>query len=1653
MPRVLVGETPEEARRKARAVPAPVSPAATPTPTPSPVEPEPAVTPTPSPVVPAEEPRGRIRAEQETAPVPPTPEEEYAEAYPFHRPALPVLTAAEREQVLLEKAFWDKRAEKAADERLRSFWATFRTWKPTSVRAAESERDAFANFMEGAGGVALPKGQAEDIHDAYQNVFLATKNMEALIAHFKNDYPEVYTDLEREATGYTVNVATLDPQKSVIDAMNSISEEHPDDYTTFLGTEDGLTELFQRSVVGALAPPGFGEMTLLAPGETGSELIRSALPEGRLTEILANTVEMALDPTFIAMMAIFPPAGLAAKGRMIGELSFGFASGEEIAEETGVVPPWVGGLVGGGLAPIASRWGQGFTRGALKSVLEGAAENPVAGQAATEMLRDRAVVVSGLKEMETALGLKTRPAAPSAIAIEAAVAEKGVTTQDLAVRRIQLLGQEGAETGNAILSARRATAEATLVRAGRGSLKQAEQDLAEANRVFTKRVRPTEDPTTLREMEEIAQGRFYESAGMATAREEAESAREHGLYLMEKAILEAESAVADARYYVSHAAASAKGKPLPPVAGAADPMLTTGQTETMINALIERPEAQDLLRKIAGMMDNVPGAKRLVDITNRMAVVKKPHIRAAVGWMLGKSWQDAQLQVSLATLRQRGTVFRDNAVGQIWLPKEVGQVKPRFGRGPGDWIAGGDVFEDVMRGGKKYLGRLTEEQLSALNEAKLIMDVRTRAAEAATGTKIAVREVHWPRFRQDPVDKRYLVFAGGGGRGVPALHQRSFENMQEAILEHGLRYKPGFVKQVELYAQGMERITRDAIAGKALRAAGVMKPAAITGYEQWTAVSLGRGFPKWVQREGAKAVPRHEVINQKLWTDIQTIIGPPTKNPLITIPNKINSVLRLLLTGSMDTGVGALQMATIAFAFPEAFAESWARGMYTAIVDPNAVYRFMARSPAAQRAGAYALNMGVDSEFFEGTRVIGQAVPQFGRAQPVLDVMTYPARLFIRRMQLGFEAPLLYGRILAFDGMADAASGVRRATMAGIRERRGGLVAPKEPATKLSRVALRAAGGPAPLEGKALHDELFRLARFTDTLLGQPKLGGIVGTRQAQFESAWVWFATRYTRSILGTLSYTAGRGYTPAQARIIMAKMFLGGAATISGIIAGIGKLQGKSKEEIIDQIKVALNPLSGKKYMSIPIGGTWFGQGGAYRSLGMAIAGLADKENWNFDEWGESTQGFAKLPNGLWDNPFFKPILARTSPTTGMLSDFIKGEDFIGHAVDYRTFVDDPMRALWYLGDIAAPITVDAYLQGHGDWQQRLPGAAFEFFGGRSSPETAFEALSVVRDRVSQDLYGVGYDDDKLEFNSVAQQRINDHPDVRAVEEGRVRPIQDKRVQTAWDKYHKQEEAVRGDYSTKKEELDGMVRDGRIDGRTYKRKYGDLQSEEFHELKGIRATLGITFEDKEPPEGSVDFARAAYYDVDLDGKDEDGNFIYYNPETGEYDWEAFYAAREAALAGLSTADREDMEWSFRYHTTELRRDFRTAFDDIIVASGYLDTREVVAESLGLSIDTLKELIVENLQAEGKRAAASDVWYHLDRILNSERKRLGRSSLSDFRKTLRENNVLLDVELFRQGLVSTARTQAAVAEAKALQAEYPGRAYFIPSLAKDASK
>ena len=609
----------------------------------------------------------------------------------------------------------------------------------------------------------------------------------------------------------------------------------------------------------------------------------------------------------------------------------------------------------------------------------------------------------------------------------------------------------------------------------------------------------------------------------------------------------------------------------------------------------------------------------------------------------------------------------------------------------------------------------------------------------------------------------------------------------------------------------------------------------------------------------------------------------------------------------------------------------------------------------------------------------------------------------------------------------------------------------------VNRTLGRMAGGPGKLEGEAFHQEMFRTARFVDTMLGQPKLGGIVLPVQQQVESSFVFFAARYTRSIFGVASYAMGRGFAPAQARVMLAKMVMGGAATYAGLVYAKGERDGLSQKQILENIKEGLNPLSGKKFMSMQLGGDWFGPGGAYRSIMQLIIGLGDKKNWEFEEYDSK----------LWDNPVVRGIRTRTTPITGTFMDFMEGEDFLGYPIEIAAMADNPKAFLSYIIDNNAPITFDALLQDM-RWSVDTPRFIAEFFGLRTSPETQFEAESAVMDRVSMDIFHEPYE--SFEHNLLAQDIIKSHPAVQLVTNGPLRRLRPRERDETFDRWDDSRQAIRDTDNERKLELDAFVtgtdqfpdlfeipQTAGMDGKVYRDEYSKQAASTFNQISGLGTGFGFEFSDEDAPVGSVDAIMSEYFDRDIEE--------YTDPRTDVVDWDSWFADGDAILGRLPEKWKVPADEFLHKNSTKIKQSFTDKFDEIIKPTGYFRVREAVANQLGqvygapvpgAFLETIENQVIKEFTEQGFNTSPFKIGNEVEDILDGLLK-LGNGnalSIADQRNLMREDDADLDVELYRQGYVNSLRSVTAQnLIQRYMETDRPRMGYFNAPLAASIQK
>ncbi|KKL45086.1 hypothetical protein LCGC14_2359200, partial [marine sediment metagenome] len=341
---------------------------------------------------------------------------------------------------------------------------------------------------------------------------------------------------------------------------------------------------------------------------------------------------------------------------------------------------------------------------------------------------------------------------------------------------------------------------------------------------------------------------------------------------------------------------------------------------------------------------------------------------------------------------------------------------------------------------------------------------------------------------------------------------------------------------------------------------------------------LGPGFGK-------------ELLEPEAAKVMQDIIGPGIGGKVgkgLRASTWIASVPRFVVTGMMDVGQFFIQGATLLATDPA----NWSRAVghsLVSLVSPEHWSNFLKNSPEAIEAARYGIGRG-GIEFLEITKrsaALGRA-PGAGVLKAVFGAAPRSFETFIEG-----------SRIFNFNSLA-------RVQKAGVGRAAEGV---------LPTVGRAAAG----LSKPQLEGELYRLAGYVKTKLGTTDLMGLgLSVTQRQVESAFLLYSPRYTRSVFGMLGWAMSNGVPARDAQRALGTMLFGGLSAFYGF----ARAAGLSHEEAIERI----NPTSGGKFLSLPMGGNEYGFGSSYRaSLGF-LGQLIREDNLDLNTWAST------------DNPIFK-------------------------------------------------------------------------------------------------------------------------------------------------------------------------------------------------------------------------------------------------------------------------------------------------------------------------------------------------------------------------------------------------------------------------------
>ncbi|MBC8274116.1 MAG: hypothetical protein H8E40_04015, partial [Chloroflexi bacterium] len=250
--------------------------------------------------------------------------------------------------------------------------------------------------------------------------------------------------------------------------------------------------------------------------------------------------------------------------------------------------------------------------------------------------------------------------------------------------------------------------------------------------------------------------------------------------------------------------------------------------------------------------------------------------------------------------------------------------------------------------------------------------------------------------------------------------------------------------------------------------------------------------------------------------------------------------------------------------------------------------------------------------------------------------------------------------------------------------------------------------------------QLDDLARTLDRMTGvmsMERLG--IGLSQRQFESAWIFFAPRYTRagfSIMGDMLLKGG--ITGAEARTAMAGFMGGGLTMYMGACHALGQ-------------QPNFDPRSAR-FMTVEIAGRHIGVGGFQYSMMRFLANVAATAV-------EDPGMLSPLNLSRFDNPFYKFMYSKAAPLTGTL---------MGLAIEHRNYFGEPFESpadyMAFLADKITPIAMQPMMPWAEEEGALTPTTFVAEMGGlRTFPESDWERRNDLRDKLAQDQYGMTWDE----------------------------------------------------------------------------------------------------------------------------------------------------------------------------------------------------------------------------------------------------------------------------------------------------------------------
>lgn len=317
-----------------------------------------------------------------------------------------------------------------------------------------------------------------------------------------------------------------------------------------------------------------------------------------------------------------------------------------------------------------------------------------------------------------------------------------------------------------------------------------------------------------------------------------------------------------------------------------------------------------------------------------------------------------------------------------------------------------------------------------------------------------------------------------------------------------------------------------------------------------------------------------------------------------------------------------------------------------------------------------------------------------------------------------------------------------------------------------------------------------------------------------------------------------------------------------------------------------------------------------------------------------------------------------SKLSPQAGLIVDLLIGSTFIG---DDMTLSRSGVQTQ-FLNRLAPMAWQDLYdaitLQGPIGILMASPA----FLGvGVQSYETLYDEL---RREQQVAMAALNYTDDDLENNRAKRIQVNEQPNVQEI----LKKLDEDITQhggTPQQRLSTNARTVREKAAQAQIADDFRFRDSTDPrrGDIWRRANEDRKRETWAAIQYPQEYEGVEWEEEDWPTGTVDEALDRYYGVEL------SEFI---TEEGLYDWDSFYAARDAAFIDLNPEQREEALQVIRRFWTSLEWEMWEKEQKV---QEYLDLPETVyqreKERLGLTAPTMFAYRNEVYDLAGKEAVA----------------------------------------------------------------------------------